>query len=111
MSRTESEVMAQATKFTATRFIPCDARTKMWNLIHEDEKAGGNKVAKGRGRIMKKPFPVEVTGFVFFDGHHGDTQNGCSKPHISGIHGQFTTSPIKGLWEIHPVVDLEVIGP
>jgi hypothetical protein len=108
--------LAPTAKFTKGQIIVeipplaefCDARTQMWNLIHEDEKAGGNKVAKGKGRIMKKPFLVEVTGFVFFDGHHGDTKNGCSKAHISGIHGKFKTSPIKGLWEIHPAINLTV---
>ena len=108
--------LAPTAKFTKGQIIIeipaladfCDARPQMWNLIHEDEKAGGKKVANGKGRIMKKPFLVEVTGFVFFDGHHGDTTNGCSKPHISGIHGQFTSSPIKGLWEIHPVIALQV---
>jgi hypothetical protein len=89
----------------------CDARTTVWDLIHQDEKKGGNKVAKGKGRIMKTPVHVVVTGFVFFDGHHGDTKNGCTKPHISGIHGPGrTTSPIQGLWEIHPVTKL-VVAP
>ena len=89
----------------------CDARTTMWNLIHEDEKKGGNKVTKGKGRIMKTPVLVEATGFVFFDGHHGDTNNGCSKPHISGIHGRLKASPIKGMWELHPVIALRTANP
>lgn len=87
----------------------CDARTTVFEIAQADrEEFGGNSIKKGR--ILRRRPLVDVTGFVFFDGHHGSPKNGCKKPHASGIRGpKRKTSPVKGLFEIHPVTALTVV--
>lgn len=87
----------------------CDARTTVFEIAQADrEEFGGNSIKKGR--ILRRRPLVDVTGFIFFDGHHGSPKNGCKKPHASGIRGpKRKTSPVKGLFEIHPVTSLTIV--
>jgi hypothetical protein len=86
----------------------CGPRTAVYNAVADDIKnRGGNTVHQGH--IMQDKIPVEVTGFLFFDASHGSTADGCDKNGGRGIKGTFTDSPVRGLWEIHPVVDVKLV--
>jgi hypothetical protein len=85
----------------------CDPRTTVFNAVQDDfTNNGGNSLRKGH--IMRDKVPVDVTGFLFFDASHGSSTDGCDKNGNRGIKGTFTTSPVRGLWEIHPVIDVKV---
>jgi hypothetical protein len=86
----------------------CGPRTAVYNAVADDiENNGGNSIRKGH--IMRDKIPVEVTGFLFFDASHGATADGCDKNGGRGIKGTFTDSPVRGLWEIHPVIDVKLV--
>ncbi len=86
----------------------CGPRTTVFDAVAADiQKHQGNTIHKGH--IMRDKIPVDVTGFLFFDASHGDTTDGCNKNGGRGIKGTFTTSPVRGLWEIHPVIDVKIV--
>jgi hypothetical protein len=75
----------------------CNARTKMMDLFRAD---GGRRLS---GYIFREPPPVEVTGYLFLDSTHGAS---CTANGGRGIRNGRQTSPVKGTWEIHPVIEL-----
>jgi hypothetical protein len=79
----------------------CTARTKMMDLFRAD---GGGRLSAGH--IFADPPPVEVTGYLFLDSTHGPscTANGGRGIKDPRPHG---VSPVKGTWEIHPVISLK----
>lgn len=86
----------------------CDARQTLWGLIDADRKAAHGK--KGQRWIMKKPVEVEVTGYVFLDTFHGD-HDYCEANGGRGLRlNKQTGSKVRGLWEIHPVTGVKVVG-
>jgi hypothetical protein len=86
----------------------CGPRTTVFDAVTGDvENHGGNTIHKGH--IMRDKIPVDVTGFLFFDASHGNTTDGCDKNGGRGIKGTFKDSPVRGLWEIHPVIDVKLV--
>jgi len=77
----------------------CDARSKMMDLFRDD---GGGALKKGH--VFNDPPHVEVTGYLFLDSTHGPS---CTANGGRGIKNGLSTSPVKGTWEIHPVISLK----
>jgi hypothetical protein len=77
----------------------CDARSKMMDLFRED---GGGGLKKGH--VFSDPPHVEVNGYLFLDSTHGPS---CTANGGRGIKNGLQTSPVKGTWEIHPVISLK----
>jgi hypothetical protein len=81
----------------------CDSRTTVYDLVAADiAKHGGKSIQQGH--LLRDKTPVQVTGYLFFDGAHGSSANGCTKNGNRGLRGPLASSPVRGLWEIHPVV-------
>ncbi|MBC8028720.1 MAG: hypothetical protein H7Z16_01300 [Pyrinomonadaceae bacterium] len=78
----------------------CDARTKMMELFRAD---GGMTLSRGRAYLFSVPPQVDATGYLFLDSHHGTS---CTRSGGRGIRNGRQTSPVKGTWEIHPVIQL-----
>lgn len=76
----------------------CPARTKMMDLFRAD---GGGRLSSGH--VFTDPPRVEVTGYLFLDSTHGPS---CTANGGRGIKNGLPTSPVKGTWEIHPVISL-----
>jgi len=76
----------------------CSARKELWSLVKSDLLPGKNTA------IPSSPPQVKVTGYVFLDTAHGGshfcTANGGRGIQKNGV------SAVKGLWEIHPVLEV-----
>jgi hypothetical protein len=84
----------------------CDARTVMMGLFRAD---GGTNVSR---HIFNKPPQVDVTGYLFLDAAHMRARRTdfCTDNGGRGIRAGRGASPVRGIWELHPVVKLEVVG-
>jgi hypothetical protein len=85
----------------------CEGRTNLMDLMRAD---GGSDL---RGNyIFNDPPLVEVTGYLFLDGAHirRGSSDYCSDNGGRGIKNGLSSSPVRGLWEIHPVIKLERVG-
>jgi hypothetical protein len=82
----------------------CDARSAMMELFRAD---GGTSLS--RGFVFKHPPHVEVTGYLFLDKAHMRARRTdfCTNNGGRGIKGGLTYSPVRGVWELHPVIKLE----
>lgn len=83
----------------------CDARSAMMELFRAD---GGDRIT---GHVFKHPPQVELTGYLFLDAAHmraGRTDY-CTNNGGRGIHGTLKNSPVRGIWEVHPVVSLKKV--
>lgn len=82
----------------------CDARSAMMDLFRAD---GGTALSKGH--VFQKPPHVEVTGYLFLDKAHMRARRTdfCTFNGGRGIKGGLSNSPVRGIWELHPVVKLE----
>jgi membrane peptidoglycan carboxypeptidase len=80
----------------------CAARSKMAALTRAD----GGTVNK---HIFARPPEVEATGYLFIDGTHMEAHRGdyCAQNGGRGIKGSLSKSPVRGIWELHPVIKLE----
>jgi len=84
----------------------CDARSVVIDLFRAD---GGGSLQR---HIFANPPRVEVTCYLFMDSAHITaqrtdffTQNGNRE-----IKGNLSTSPVRGLWEVHPVIKIEKVS-
>lgn len=84
----------------------CDARTEMMALFRAD---GGTNV---RRHIFSRPPQVDVTGYLFLDAAHMRARRTdfCTNNGGRGIRRGQGASPVRGIWELHPVTRLEVVG-
>jgi hypothetical protein len=82
----------------------CDARSALMAMFRAD---GGSRLS--RGFIFKHPPHVEVTGYLFLDKAHMRARRTdfCTNNGGRGIKGGLATSPVRGIWELHPVIKLE----
>jgi hypothetical protein len=80
----------------------CDARSAMMELYRTKAKITNNM-------FKDSPF-VEVTGYLFLDATHGPS---CTANGGRGLksRGKNPRSPVKGTWEIHPVISLKEVTP
>ena len=84
----------------------CDARAEMMNLFRAD---GGTNV---RRHIFNRPPQVDVTGYLFLDAAHMRARRTdfCTDNGGRGIRAGRGASPVRGIWELHPVTGLERVG-
>jgi hypothetical protein len=84
----------------------CEARTRMMELFGQD---GGTNV---RRHIFNRPPQVDVTGYLFLDAAHMRARRTdfCTDNGGRGIRPGRGASPVRGIWELHPVVKLERVG-
>lgn len=84
----------------------CDARTVMMGLFRAD---GGTNVHR---HIFSRPPQVDVTGYLFLDAAHMRARRTdfCTDNGGRGVRAGRGASPVRGIWELHPVVKLEVVG-
>lgn len=79
----------------------CDARTQMMSLFRTD--AGDEVLSRSEQYVFNNPPKIEATGYLFLDSHHGAS---CTANGNRGIKNGLQESPVKGTWEIHPVISL-----
>jgi hypothetical protein len=84
----------------------CDARTAMMALFRAD---GGTSV---RRHVFNSPPQVDVTGYLFLDAAHMRARRTdyCTDNGGRGVRAGRGASPVRGIWELHPVVKLEPVG-
>jgi hypothetical protein len=84
----------------------CDARTEIMSLMREDG------AASLRRHIFRRPPHVEITGYVFLDSSHMTARRSdfCTQDGGRGIRGALRSSPVRGIWEIHPVTKVERVS-
>lgn len=82
----------------------CDARSALMGLFRAD---GGTTLS--RGYIFQRPPRVEVTGYLFLDKAHMRARRTdyCTNNGGRGMKGGLAQSPVRGIWELHPVIKLE----
>lgn len=82
----------------------CDARSALMAMFRSD---GGARLS--RGFVFKHPPHVEVTGYLFLDKAHMRARRTdfCTNNGGRGIKGGLAASPVRGIWELHPVIKLE----
>ena len=80
----------------------CDARSNMMELYRTKAKLTKN--------VFKDAPFVEVIGYLFLDATHGAS---CTANGGRGIksRGKNPRSPVKGTWEIHPIISLKEVTP
>jgi hypothetical protein len=85
----------------------CDARSAMMELFRAD---GGRKLSGNH--IFSSPPQVELTGYLFLDAFHMRARRTdfCTDNGGRGIRDKKTkVSPVRGIWELHPVTSLKKI--
>jgi hypothetical protein len=84
----------------------CDARGAMMGLFRAD---GGTNVSR---HIFNNPPQVDVTGYLFLDAAHMRARRTdfCTDNGGRGIRAGRGASPVRGIWELHPVIKLEVVS-
>jgi hypothetical protein len=80
----------------------CIARKLLWGLVKTDGPIKNSK------RIMTTPIKIRVKGYVFLDATHG-SEDRCEKNGGRGLRKDGAKSKVKGLYEIHPVLSVEVV--
>jgi hypothetical protein len=89
----------------------CNPRTTLWGLVKEDARRAGVRLRDRH--ILTRPVEILVTGYVFLDSIHArSARRGdfCVQNGGRGIRNQGTGSRVRGLWEIHPVLEVRVVG-
>ncbi len=84
----------------------CEARNNYIKLVEAQPKGTPKKC------IFTKPPLVEVTGYLFLDASHMRKQRTdyATDNGGRGIRGGgMKTSPVRGIWELHPVTKLEAV--
>ena len=82
-----------------TKRYCADARSKMMKLYRDD--SGKDKLTSSY--VFNDPPQVEFTGYLFLDSTHGAS---CTSSGGRGIKNRLKNSPVKGTWELHPVISL-----
>lgn len=84
----------------------CDARTAMMALFRAD---GGTSPKR---HVFNSPPHVDVTGYLFLDAAHMRARRTdyCTDNGGRGIRAGRGASPVRGIWELHPVIKLEPVG-
>ncbi len=88
----------------------CEPRELVWDLVKKDA-ASSNESFRTHDRVLTHPVKVRATGYVFLDAHHADVCDSepysiCNGGRGFRIHNR---SEVKGLWEIHPVIDVAIV--
>jgi hypothetical protein len=82
----------------------CEARTAFMDLLRAD---GGEKISRSDGYIFKTPPLAEIEGYLFLDSAHIPARSRrsdyCVTSGNRGIKNKLRRSPVRGLWELHPV--------
>lgn len=80
----------------------CEARSQMMELFRAD---GGTRLS---GHIFRQPPVVEVTGYLFLDAVHSrrGRTDFCTQNGGRGMKNGLSVSPVRGTWELHPVIRL-----
>jgi hypothetical protein len=85
----------------------CDARTAFMELFRRD---GGDKISRSEGYIFKTPPLAEIEGYLFLDSFHIPARSRrsdfCVTSGNRGIKNNLRRSPVRELWELHPVFRL-----
>ncbi len=97
----------------------CLARQNFEALLIADggkvsnNKTGDRKTQVSKRYFFKNPPLVEISGYLFLDAHHRrrDSVDLCRSDGGRGVKGKedgqkLQDSPVQGLWEIHPVLEL-----
>jgi hypothetical protein len=86
----------------------CDARTVVSDLMRADGWNG-----RRREWIFRDPPRADITGYVFLDADHLPARSRrtdwCVQNGNRGMKNGRTTSPVRGLWELHPVFRVELV--
>jgi hypothetical protein len=84
----------------------CDSRSTFMALYRAD---GGDKP---QGYKFKNPPLVEVTGYLFLDSAHMTRKRGdfCTQNGNRGFKGGLPKSPVRGIWELHPVIRIKRVS-
>jgi hypothetical protein len=88
----------------------CAARNVITDLMLADGASGKEKTY-----LFRRPPQTTMTGFVFLDSAHIPSNllrsDYCRINGNRGIKNGLLTSPVRGLWEIHPVFKVETEAP
>lgn len=80
----------------------CAARKQLWDLVADSVKHGKNYA------VLENGPRVTVTGYVFLDTGHGGSHF-CTNSGGRGIKDSGGHSDVRGLWEVHPVLEVQVM--
>ena len=80
----------------------CAARKQLWDLVAGSLKHGKNYAVLNYGP------KIAVTGYVFLDTGHGGSHF-CTNSGGRGIKDSSGHSDVRGLWEVHPVLDVKPV--
>jgi hypothetical protein len=80
----------------------CSARKSLWDLAKNEVPAGKNSA------ILSNGPKIRVTGYVFVDTAHGGSHF-CTNNGGRGIKDSSGNSNVKGLWEVHPVLQVQTV--
>ena len=80
----------------------CAARKALWDIVKTELPAHSTS----KIHVMKTPAPVTVTGYLFLYTAHGKTDF-CHTRGGRGITPAGKKQQVQGLWEIHPVLELQ----
>ena len=83
----------------------CTARSALMDLFRAD---GGSKLT---GYVFHHPPQVELTGYLFLDAAHMRARRTdfCTNNGGRGIKNGLSVSPVRGIWEVHPVISLRKV--
>jgi hypothetical protein len=88
----------------------CTQRQTLWGLVKEDAKRAGVRLRDRH--ILTRPVEILVTGYVFLDSAHMRAGSGrgdfCVQNGGRGIRNQGAASKVRGIWEIHPVLEVRL---
>lgn len=77
----------------------CAARKELWDLVADSPKHGKNYA------VLENGPKIAVTGYVFLDTGHGGSHF-CTNSGGRGIKDSSGHSDVRGLWEVHPVLEV-----
>ncbi len=90
----------------------CDTRQLIWELAAEDSKRTGHLMTRNT-HIFGNPVHVLVRGYVFFDKPHAEPARRKVEAFFQASGGRGIradgASHVQGIWEIHPVLSIDVI--
>jgi hypothetical protein len=80
----------------------CSARKQVWDLVVDSVKHGKNYA------VLENGPRIAVTGYVFLDTAHGGSHF-CTNSGGRGIKDSGGHSDVQGLWELHPVLEVQQV--
>jgi hypothetical protein len=78
----------------------CSARKQLWDLVVDSVKHGKNSA------VLENGPKIAATGYVFLDTAHGGSHF-CTNSGGRGIKDSSGHSNVQGLWEVHPVLEVQ----